>query len=397
MAVCSSAAGRLAGLAGLVLVVSACGGGGGSSKSETIYYEGYRSAVYEDDAHWLCRPDLDDGCLDRLDSTAVAADGTLTVEPFQRAEKPAFDCFWVYPTVRLGNEGNAPFDGDYRQELFATRNQVSRLGEHCALYAPVYRQRTLGSPTGTGIDYREIAYADVLDAFRTYLSQYNHGRPFMVMGHSQGAGHLRRLIAEEIDPVQGLRERMISAVLLGTTVEVPRGQDVGGSFQNIPACRQPDQIGCVVSYSSFRATVPPPPTSRFARAQPGMQALCTNPADLRGPGGYLTPYFDIVDDSIFSTANPRLPWGPTVVNPPRILTPFVSLPGLVHSVCEANDDFSWLVLSINADPVDPRADDIGGDLTPDWGMHLVDANVAMGNLVDIVAHQANVWRDVFDR
>jgi hypothetical protein len=38
----------------------------------------------------------------------------------------------------------------------------------------------------------------------------------------------------------------------------------------------------------------------------------------------------------------------------------------------------YLALVVHGDPADPRTDDIGGDLTPDWGKHLIDANVAMG-------------------
>ena len=50
-----------------------------------------------------------------------------------------------------------------------------------------------------------------------------------------------------------------------------------------------------------------------------------------------------------------------------------------------------------ADAADDRADDIPGDLgipgrvQADWGMHLVDVNVAMGNLVEIVSQQAKAY------
>jgi hypothetical protein len=47
---------------------------------------------------------------------------------------------------------------------------------------------------------------------------------------------------------------------------------------------------------------------------------------------------------------------------------------------------------VNADPADPRIDNIGGDITPDWGLHLVDANVAMGDLVKIARRQARAYR-----
>jgi hypothetical protein len=36
-------------------------------------------------------------------------------------------------------------------------------------------------------------------------------------------------------------------------------------------------------------------------------------------------------------------------------------------------------------------DDIVGDLTPQWGLHLVDMNIAMGNLVDIVGQQSKAY------
>jgi hypothetical protein len=321
----------------------------------------------------------------------VAADGTLTAEPFVAAKTPAFDCFYVYPTVRLGAEGNAPFDGNYPEETFTVRTQAARFGKHCGVYAPLYRQRTLTAPARAGIDYGEIAYADVLDAFRYYLGNLNEGRPFVLMGHSQGAGHLRRLIAEQIDPNAKLRDRLISALLLGSSVGVPEGKDVGGAFMNVPACRSTSDVGCVVSYSSFRSTSPPPADSFFARVrEPGRRAICTNPASLGGGDGPLVSYFDARDTSqligrVFNV------FAPDVANPPRISTPFVALPGLVSSACVDTGPFSYLALTVQPDP-GLRVDNIGGDLTAQWGMHLVDMNVALGNLVDLVDDQAKAWR-----
>ena len=52
---------------------------------------------------------------------------------------------------------------------------------------------------------------------------------------------------------------------------------------------------------------------------------------------------------------------------------------------------------MNGDPADPRTDDITGDLTvgnqviPSWGLHLVDVNLALGNLIDIVEKQTKAW------
>lgn len=353
----------------------------------------WRSEVYEDDAHWLCRGDLaDDPCDTGLDTTFVEADGATRVVRHVPASEPVADCFYVYPTVRLGNEGNAAFDGMYAEETVTTRLQAAPFGSACAVFAPLYRQRTLAAPPGTGIDYGAIAYADVLDAFRTWRSRWGRGRPFVLVGHSQGAGLLRRLVAEEIDPDPAARELLVSAILLGTTVEVPVGADVGGSFTNVPACRDPDMFGCVVSYASFRDTAPPPPTSLFGRARtPGTEALCTNPASLAGGPGELAPRFSRTESTQFGAADPELAWEAGVTDHAPIDTPFVALPGLVTAECRRSEGLSWLSLHSNPDP-GPRTDDIRGDLSAEWGMHLVDVSVASVDLVALVDRQSASWR-----
>jgi hypothetical protein len=48
----------------------------------------------------VCRPDIDPNeCAQNIDATEVKADGSLTVMKHLPTENPAFDCFYVYPTV----------------------------------------------------------------------------------------------------------------------------------------------------------------------------------------------------------------------------------------------------------------------------------------------------------
>jgi hypothetical protein len=49
-------------------------------------------------------------------------------------------------------------------------------------------------------------------------------------------------------------------------------------------------------------------------------------------------------------------------------------------------------LIVKGNPADPRIDDINGDLTPEWGMHLIDVNVAMGDLVSLARSQGKAFR-----
>src|SRR3954454_7302498 len=204
---------------------------------------------------WLCRPGLPDNpCTGPL--TASVLDAKLDVVRTERWPLPSnqpIDCFYVYPTVSSQPTITADLSIDPEQIAIA-QQQAQRFKSVCKLYAPVYRQLTIA-----GIfDQSKItpadqanAYAGVRDAWRSYLQHDNHGRGFVLLGHSQGSFILRQLIADEVDKNPGVRKRMVSAVLLGGNVLVKKGQDAGGDFDNIPACRWETQTGCVVAYSMF--------------------------------------------------------------------------------------------------------------------------------------------------
>jgi DUF3089 family protein len=377
-------------VAALVLV-SAVGSTPAKSREATNPYPGYSSATYADPAHWLCRPDKDDVCDHDMDATSIKANGKTKVERFRAAQKPKIDCFYIYPTISTDTTGNSDLVPGDDQELFVVRQQAARLGAVCRVFAPVYRQITLtallsllgGNPTT--ID-RDLAYADVVDAWKHYVANDNQGRGVVLIGHSQGAGVLTQLIKNEIDQVPAVRERLVSAILLGTSLQVPTGQDVGGDFKNVPLCRSKKQTGCAITYGSFRATAPPPANSLFGTSGgPGLEAACTNPANLAGGSGTLHPYLP-ADGKSLPILPPSTPdWGAPVS------TPFVALPDFVSAECAEHDGFHYLAITVHGDPADPRIDDIGGDITPEWGLHLVDANVAMGDLVTVTRSQAKAF------
>jgi hypothetical protein len=347
---------------------------------------------YADGAAWLCRPGRQDACAVDLTTTIVAADGSLTREEWSADPDAPIDCFYVYPTVSTDATTNSDMTPD-EAERRVVHLQFARFGSVCRPYAPSYRQVTLAGlrarlsdEGGTGLG-RGLAYDDVRDAFRYYLEHDNQGRGFVLVGHSQGSFVLTELIRQEIDgrPVQ---DRLVSAMLLGATVTVASGQDVGGSFRTVPLCRSSRQTGCILTYVSFRATAAPPEDTRFGRAsEPGLTAACTNPAALGGGSGELHAYLTGRGSTI---VGPRRtdPW---VASGPPIETPFVSVPGLLSAECTANEHASYLAVAVHGDPDDPRADDISGDLTPPWGLHLIDVGLAQGNLVEIAGEQGAAW------
>src|SRR5690606_9130171 len=202
--------------------------------------------LYADDANWLCRPGMAGNvCTETdLDATVVEADGTTTVEPFEPAEDPPVDCFYVYPTISADPTANSDLVAG-PEEKGIVAGQAARLGEVCRVFAPMYRQNTLASMMGTvdsDLSREErgaIAYDDVVDAWKHYLANDNDGRGVILVGHSQGSGLLARLLAEEVDDEPALREKLVSAMLIGSSVTVPEGEVVGGTFENIPLCEAP--------------------------------------------------------------------------------------------------------------------------------------------------------------
>ena len=137
--------------------------------------------------------------------------------------------------------------------------------------------------------------------------------------------------------------------------------------------------------------MPPPANALFGRvAGENLMSACTNPAALGGGSGKLHAYLN-TSGHPFGSATQPVAW---VTPPAPIDTRFVSVPGLLTAQCVSNERSSYLEVTVHGDSADPRADDIVGDLktngeiNPAWGLHLIDVNLALGNLVDLVRAQA---------
>ena len=214
---------------------------------------------------WLCRPGLSpDPCTPGLTTTRVSLSGQqLGVDHPAATPNPKIDCFYVYPTVSDQKTPLANLQIDPEERSIALY-QAARYSQYCRVFAPMYRQVTLAGIGGTTSSADvTVPYGDVRDAWLTYLRDYNHGRGVVLIGHSQGSFVLRQLIASEIDAKPAVRQKLVAAYLLGGNVTVKQGQDVGGDFQHIPACRANKQVGCVVAFSTFDQ---PPPAEHQVRA-----------------------------------------------------------------------------------------------------------------------------------
>jgi len=351
---------------------------------------------YSKPENWLCRPGRQDACTVDLSTTVIAADGRLSREDWKADPQAPIDCFYVYPTVSMDPTPHSDMIPG-PEERSVIQQQFARFGSVCRLYAPLYRQITIPAlraalsgkpmPVDPTLNYR-----DILDAWNYYLKNDNQGRGVVLIGHSQGSLVLTQLIQKEIEgkPIQS---QIVSALLIGSRVQVPPGKDVGGTFKHMPLCRKEDQTGCLVTFASFRSTVPPPANSRFGKGFGETIAACNNPAALSGGQAPLKAY---LASSVRQETGEVRPF-PWVTPPQEITTPFVRLPGLLTGQCVVNEHGSYLEVTVHGDPQDPRTDDIPGDVVvggkvqADWGLHLIDVHLVMGDLLDLVRSQTRAY------
>jgi hypothetical protein len=330
---------------------------------------------------WLCRPGTaNDPCQANLDATVVNPDGTHVPQSAKPATNPRFDCFYIYPTVSRESGDNANLQIQ-PAETFVALEQASRFSQVCRVWAPMYRQATDASlADGHAIEpaVANTAYDSLLAAWRDYLAHDNDGRPVVLIGHSQGASILIKLLQSQVDPNPQLRSQMVSAIALGGNVTVPQGKTVGGSFQHVPACTSTAQTHCIIAYSSFLS--PPPANTLFGvpgqgvsvlsgqTAKAGLQVLCVNPAAIGSTGSApLDPYL----------ATPATNTSPAS---------WVTYPDLYTASCSTSGNTTWLQVNDVGGPNDHRPR-VTESLGPTWGLHLYDVNIALGNLVNDVHQQ----------
>ena len=347
--------------------------------------------------NWLCRPDRRDACTLPLGVSEIAADGSVIERKSVRAVAPKADCFYVYPTLSYDEGGNSDMIAN-DEERRVVGTQFARFSEQCRTFAPIYRSVTLtalrAALTGKPIAAdRELNYADVRSAWRHYMAHDNGGRPFVLVGHSQGSGLLKRLIADEIDgkPVQ---KQMLSAMLAGTNVLVAKGKDVGGDFKATLLCRAAGQTGCVMAWVTFRETAPPPANARFGRTDVvDREVACTNPAALAGG---MAPLRAVLPATAVAGDLSNAPTAWTRGGKP-VASSHVTLPGLYSGACVSKDGANYLSVRLSADAKGNRVADPGGDvkfgpsIAVDWGLHLLDVNIVQQDMVDLVAVQATAW------
>jgi Protein of unknown function (DUF3089) len=162
--------------------------------------------------------------------------------PIPEADAVA-DVFFIHPTTYLKTDvWNAPIDAHTRYGVPVLLNQASAFNSCCRIFAPHYRQAALKALNDSrpAVD---LAFGDVERAFRWYIANENHGRPFILASHSQGSGHAVRLLQQDILGTP-LQNQLIAAYVIGAYVP----SDI--TTLGLAVCGRADETGCIVSWNT---------------------------------------------------------------------------------------------------------------------------------------------------
>jgi hypothetical protein len=200
---------------------------------------------YQDSYFWVSHPD-------KTDSADLIPPG---IDFSQDYPEPPVDVFFIHSTGYVGPGGwNSTMSKDNSEAQsieYMLSSMASIYNGCCRIYAPHYREAHLQaflsdalSPASQALD---LAYTDVKQAFDYFLTHFNHGRPFIIVSHSQGTAHALRLLEQEID-TQPIQQKLVAAYVLGYWLPLDK---FSRSFRSLTLCQTALQTGCIISYDSY--------------------------------------------------------------------------------------------------------------------------------------------------
>jgi hypothetical protein len=317
--------------------------------------------AWDSPALWRSRPGMANDPA-RLKPFGLAANG---------AALPAA-VFFVHSTSYMDRaKWNAAVDEPAAEQMGTqvTALMASAFNASPQLWAPRYRQATFGAfltDQPDGARALDLAYSDVRSAFAAFLKAVPANMPIVLAGHSQGAYHLKRLLADEVAG-KPLARRIAATYVVGWPVSLSHDLPLMG----LPACASAGQPGCVVSWQSYAEPADPRFTldgyARFpaldGKSPAGSPFLCVNP--LTGAPGTAAP----------ASANAGS------LLPDATGTAGQLIPGTVPARCGANG-----LLLIGNPPV------MGPYVLPGNNYHVYDIPLFWANLRADVAARVAAWQ-----
>lgn len=175
----------------------------------------------------------------------------------------AVDVFYLYPTAWQRGD-NEPYICEIDNpsmlagSAFVFMRTATAFEPFANIYAPYYRQAdaayalTLPLPAHDAL-IAGIPTLDAVAAFDYYIKHFNHGRPFILAGHSQGSNVLINLLTGYLKNNPDVYQRMIAAYVIGYPVTAQIIKD----NPHLKFAEGPDDTGVIISYNTQAPDVDP--------------------------------------------------------------------------------------------------------------------------------------------
>ena len=236
---------KLAVIFTVILIIQSCGllkEDNNQINYKSLDFEDYnppKEPTYVDLEDWLVHPEK------QSENEFLSANTNL-----KRA-----DVFFIVPTLYQDRKETSWNSDVYDEEFSNILMQSSIKYQSTAwlssanLYSPNYRQahfRVFEEKywKNGGEDAFEIAYSDIKRSFEVFLKEFNKGKPIIIAGHSQGAGHAKRLLKDFFDGKE-LSDKLIAAYLVGTKI-------TEDDFFDLELMNKPDQTGGYVTWNTYK-------------------------------------------------------------------------------------------------------------------------------------------------
>jgi len=172
------------------------------------------------------------------------------------------DVFYLYPSEYTKADPSAPIIGPIddpgmmKGAGVALQRQAWAFRTFANIYAPYYRQADAASRAALPQpeQVKIVAGAPTQDgiaAFDYYVRHFNHGRPFILAGHSLGSNVMANLLSQYMKARPGVYKRMVAAYVIGYSIT----PDYLDRNPHLKFAKGPNDTGVIVSWNTEAPTV----------------------------------------------------------------------------------------------------------------------------------------------
>jgi hypothetical protein len=170
--------------------------------------------------------------------------------PFDTAVSFDFDVIFIHPTTLFEVVPKNDDLQDGTVDLLSYKSltrQASVFAQSCNIYAPYYRQMSIGC-LGLGDDslkpYFQLAYSDVEAAMNYYLDSLNNNRPYFIAGYSQGSLLLKEYLYKNQHKID--KDKLLAIYAMGYTFTADTIDSIG-----IDLSANPKQIPALITWNTI--------------------------------------------------------------------------------------------------------------------------------------------------